>query len=78
MNTQPYTQKEQIAAHDAGHGMVPDWGQGLTDIRNGFRKLDDALPRSNQADAAVGYKQVKQALKDIHTFFKLRGVDLDA
>ncbi|QBX06569.1 hypothetical protein H1O16_gp156 [Burkholderia phage BcepSaruman] len=78
MNVQPYNQKEQDAATAAGFPVIRDWAEGLTLLRLGFRKMDDALPGRNEALAAEGYKQAVEGTKIIHDFFKARGLDLSA
>lgn len=79
MNTHPYSDDEQKAAEAAGFAVpVADWADALTSVRLGQRKLDDALPRSNVADAKAGFAMLKKGVDDLHTFFALRGLDLDA
>ncbi|MDN3098608.1 hypothetical protein, partial [Enterococcus faecalis] len=75
MNVQPYGPDELAAANAAGY-LILDWAEGLTHLRAGFRKMDDALPGQNQKLASEGFQQATLGLSIIHDFFKARGIDL--
>ncbi|EMI5828614.1 TPA: hypothetical protein ACP7Q5_005051 [Escherichia coli] len=75
MNVQPYGRDELAAANAAGY-LILDWAEGLTHLRAGFRKMDDALPGQNQKLASEGFQQATLGLSIIHDFFKARGIDL--
>ena len=72
--TYPLNKSEVEALQAQSIDVPPDWSESLTQANNAVRKLEDALPRADEAATIVALRELEKSVAGFKSFLLFRGV----